>query len=139
MSHAPSTLISGFGFLAILFVAAGNAQAQQGIGQSFRPDRFEPPAINKDSNDFVRRAERGLFNADFVTANVLGKANKIAREVTESANQTANSVTDQVITSQNGSNQGPATAGSIVVQPGVSVDDLYIINMIEGDAIAIDR
>lgn len=138
MSRTISMLIGGIGLLAAS-LAAGGAYAQQLSGQSFSPQRFSAPNINKDSTDFVRRSERGLFNADFVTANVLGKANKIAREVTESADQTANSVTDRVLTNQGGSDQGPATAGSVVVQPGVSVDDLYIVNMIEGDAIAINR
>lgn len=112
----------------------GTTYAQQRVGG---PARFAAPDINKAADQFKTRTERGIFNVDFLVASTIGKANKIQREAQEEANKTVEEINNAVIRQANG--DGPASANSVTVLPGVDVRTLNIVNISEGDAIAINR
>jgi len=119
-------------FLRILFIflfgsISFSAQAE---------DRFAPPNINVAANTFESRFTASSFNVDFLLSNVLNNARQIERlgeEAAANLKENTKFITEQVNTIDG------AISNSVIVPPGSDADTIIVINMNEGDSIAIQR
>lgn len=105
--------------MALILALAANAAAGA--------NRFQPPDLAKADEEFQKRFGKEIFNVEFLVANVLGETRSAVRDAEEE-------VSERLEDDRN-------AAGSVILEPGAvrGAHTVIIININEGDSIAIDR
>jgi len=101
-------------------------------------NRFDPPSLKLELENFDSRIDGGIFNVDFLLAHIINNGRKTVREVGEFTDGAQAELQNTAVFTNNTGVNGPS-AGSVIIPPGTSADTIIILNQNEGDSIAIQR
>jgi len=120
-------------FIALVLVLLINIYSNPALAS-----RFDPPSIKTHIENFDMRIHSDIFNVDFLVAHVINNGRKVVREVEEQTDETVETLQNTSIFTNN-TESGDTAAGSVVIPPGTTAGTIIVINVNEGDSIAISR